>query len=151
MSIKLTLAVMASLVLPTAAMAQVQVVAPQKLNAVLCKTEAQAIALASSMAGGQTEPMAVNAVNKASGSEVCGRYIGYAVVEIEKTANHRGSLYMLAALRFAEDGKLAWTTPSSFRSAEYRPGLSRSFPSRASGRKLGPAQRRQNRAAERLL
>ena len=101
MSIKLTLAVMASLVLPAAAMAQDQAVAPQKLNAVLCKTEAQAIAFASSMAGGQTEPMAVNAVNKASGSEVCGRYIGYAVVEIEKTANHRGSLFMLAGLRFA--------------------------------------------------
>jgi len=61
-------------------MAQGQV-EPQKLNAVLCKTESQAIAFASSMAGGQTEPMAVNAVNKASGSEVCGRYIGYAVVE----------------------------------------------------------------------
>ena len=42
-------------------------------------------------------------------AEVCGRYIGYAVVEIEKTANHRGSLFMLAGLRFAEDGKLAWT------------------------------------------
>ena len=108
MSIKLTLAILASLVLPAAAMAQGQV-APQKLNTVLCKTEAQAIAFASSMAGGQTEPMAVNAVNKASGSEVCGRYIGYAVVEIEKTANHRGSLFMLAGLRFAEDGKLAWT------------------------------------------
>ena len=58
MSIKLTLAILASLVLPAAAMAQGQV-APQKLNAVLCKTEAQAIAFASSMAGGQTEPMAV--------------------------------------------------------------------------------------------
>lgn len=108
MSIKLTLTILASLVLPAAAMAQGQV-APQKLNAVLCKTEAQAIAFTSSMAGGQTEPMAVNAVNKVSGSEVCGRYIGYAVVEIEKTANHRGSLFMLAGLRFAEDGKLAWT------------------------------------------
>ena len=106
MSIKLTLAVMASLVLPAAALAQGPEVAPEKLNAVLCKTEAQAIAFASSMAGGQTEPMAVNAVNKASGSEVCGRYIGYAVVEIEKTANHRGSLFMLAAIRFAEEACL---------------------------------------------
>jgi len=100
---------MASLVLPAVALAQGPAMSPQKLNAVLCKTEAQAIAFASSMAGGETEPMAVNAVNKASGSEVCGRYIGYAVVEIEKTANHRGSLFMLAGLRFAEDVKLAWT------------------------------------------
>jgi hypothetical protein len=64
MSIKLTLAVMASLVLPTVTLAQGQAMAPQKLNAVLCKTEAQAIAFASSMAGGQTEPMAVNVVNR---------------------------------------------------------------------------------------
>ena len=49
MSIKLTLAVTASLVLPAAALAQGQEVAPQKLNAVLCKTEAQARAFASSM------------------------------------------------------------------------------------------------------
>jgi hypothetical protein len=109
MSIKLTLAVMASLLLPATAMGQGQDAAPRKLNAILCQTEAQAIAFASSMAGGQTEPMAVNAVNKAVGAEVCGRYIGHAVVEIEKTQNHRGSLFMLAGLRFAEDGKLAWT------------------------------------------
>jgi hypothetical protein len=82
---------------------------PQKLNAVLCKSEAQAIALATSMASGKTEPIAVNLVNKAAGAEVCGRYIGYAAVEVEKTTNHRGSLVMLAGLRFVEDTALAWT------------------------------------------
>jgi hypothetical protein len=40
MSIKLTLAVMASLVLPAVALAQGPAMSPQKLNAVLCKTEA---------------------------------------------------------------------------------------------------------------
>ena len=62
---------------------------PQKLNAVLCKTEDQAIAIATSLAAGKTEPIAINDVNKAARAEVCGRYIGYAVVEIEKTENHK--------------------------------------------------------------
>jgi hypothetical protein len=109
MSTKLTLAVMACLLLPLKAVAQSPATPPQKLNAILCQTEVQAVAFASSMAGGETEPMAIDVVNKASGGEVCGRYIGYAVLEVEKTANHRGSLFMLAGLRFAEDGKLGWT------------------------------------------
>lgn len=82
---------------------------PQKLNAILCETEDQAMALASSMAAGETEPMAINAVNKTAGEEVCGRYIGYAVLEIEKTENRNGALFMLAGLRFPKDDRLAWT------------------------------------------
>jgi hypothetical protein len=82
---------------------------PQKLNAILCKTEAQAIAFASGLANGRTEPIAINTVNKAAGAEVCGRYIGYASVEVEKTTNHQGGLFMLAGLRFDEDGALGWT------------------------------------------
>ena len=105
----LTLAVMASLLLPVQAVKQPPTAPPQKLNAILCKTEAQAIALASSMANGESEPMAVDRVNKAVGAEVCGRFIGYASVEVEKTENHRGSLFMLAGLRFSEDNALAWT------------------------------------------
>jgi hypothetical protein len=108
MSIKLALAAVTTLLL-TAQASAVTLAPPKKLNAILCKTEAQAVAFAANMAAGQIEPMAVNAVNKAAGAEVCGRYIGYAVVEIEKTQNHRGTLFMLAGLRFAEDGKLAWT------------------------------------------
>ena len=128
--------------------------APQKLNAVRCNTEAQAIAFASSMAGGRTEPMAVNAVNKASGSEVCGRNVGYAVVEIEKTANHRSSLFMLAALRFCRgrqaclDGELGHAVQRrqaragrlgklSSRSG-IPPGPLRSFPGHARRRKSLP-------------
>jgi hypothetical protein len=90
-------------------MGQTPTATPQKLNAILCQTENEAIAIVTSMASGQTEPMAIDLVNKAAGSEVCGRYIGYAVVEIEKTTNHMGGLFMLAGLRFVEDGALAWT------------------------------------------
>jgi hypothetical protein len=78
----LTLATLATLLLPVEAQKQPPTAPPDKVNAILCQTEAQAISLASSMAVGKTEPIAVNLVNKASGAEVCGRYIGHAVVEI---------------------------------------------------------------------
>ena len=108
MPTKLTFAALASLLLVSQA-AALSLAPPKKLNAILCTTEDQAIAFASGLASGQTEPMAVDRVNKASGGEVCGRYIGYAVVEVEKTANYQGTLYMLAGLRFTEDGRFAWT------------------------------------------
>ena len=82
---------------------------PEKRNAILCETEDQAIVLATTLASGKTEPIAINIVNKSVGAEVCGRYIGYAVVEIEKTRNRKGGLFMLAGLRFVEDGRLGWT------------------------------------------
>ena len=94
------------------------------MNVILCTTEAQAIAFTSSMAAGQPEPMAIDRVNKASGGEVCGRYIGYAVVEVEKTTNYQGGLFMLAGFRFAEDGKFAWTASwvTPFSGAKLEPG-----------------------------
>ena len=106
---RLSLAALATLMLAAPAVSQPATATPQKLNAILCKTEDQAIALATSMASGKTEPIAINLVNKAAGAEVCGRYLGYAVVEIEKTTNSGGGLFMLAGLRFAEDGALGWT------------------------------------------
>jgi hypothetical protein len=120
---KLILAAAASLLFAAGAVAQVPAPEPQKFNAVLCETEDQAMTLASSMASGKTEPIAINLVNKAAGAEVCGRYIGYAAVEIEKTENKNGGLFMLAGLRFVEDGRLAWTASwvSPFNAA----GLSR--------------------------
>lgn len=104
---KLTLALTASLLLSAQATAeekkQPPTAPPQKINVTLCKTEAQAISFASSMADGQTEPMAIDRVNKAARAE------GYASVEVEKTENHKGGLFMLAGLRFAEDNALGWT------------------------------------------
>ena len=109
MLMKLSLAAMAALVVQAEAIKQPPTAPPQKLNVVLCQTEAQAKALAASMGAGRTETIATNLVNKAAGAEVCGRYIGYATVEVEKTETHSGAVFMLAGLRFVEDGKLAWT------------------------------------------
>jgi hypothetical protein len=108
MPTKLLLAAIAGLLVAAPAAAQIPAT-PQKHNAILCETEDQAMTLASTLASGRTEPMAINYVNKIVGAEVCGRYIGYAVVEIEKTANRNGGLFMLAGLRFAEDDRLGWT------------------------------------------
>ena len=58
--------------------------APQKVNATLCDTEEQAISLASELSVGRTEPMAINVVNKAAGAEVCGRFVGIAVVRSKR-------------------------------------------------------------------
>lgn len=82
--------------------------APQKVNAMLCNTEEQAVAVASNLASGQTEPIAVNWVNKSAGAEVCGRFIGYAVIQTQKTENKGGALFMLIQFRFAEDGRSGW-------------------------------------------
>ena len=109
MLIRIILAGFACLLLSAHAMGQVPKAAPQKLNAILCKTEEQAIAVAIARSSGKTEPIAVNDVNKVARAEVCGRYIGYARVEIEKTENRNGGLFMLAGVRFVEDGALAWT------------------------------------------
>ena len=108
MPTKFILAAAACTFFATQVFAQVPA-APKKLNAVLCETENQAMDLAATMASGRTEPIAINLVNKAAGSEVCGRYIGLAIVEMEKTKNRDGGLFMLAALRFVKDGRLAWT------------------------------------------
>jgi hypothetical protein len=108
MPTKLILAGFACLLLSAQAVGQVTK-APEKLNAILCKTEDQAIAVAIAMSSGKTEPIAVDAVNKVARAEVCRRYIGYAVVEIEKTENREGGLFMLAGVRFVEGGPLAWT------------------------------------------
>jgi hypothetical protein len=109
MPTKIILATLACLLLSAQAMGQVTKAAPQKLNAILCKTEDQAIAVAVALSSGKTEPIAVNDVNKVARAQVCGRYIGYALVEIEKTENRNGGLFMLAGVRFIEDGALAWT------------------------------------------
>jgi hypothetical protein len=99
---------MAALVVQAEAVKQPPTAPPQKLNAFLCQTEAQAAALAAGISAGKTETIAANLVNKAAGSTVCGRHIVYATVEVEKTETHKGAVFMLAGLRFVEDGKLAW-------------------------------------------
>src|SRR4051812_41771749 len=77
------------------------------------------------MAAGTTEPIAINDVNKTAGAQVCRHFIGFAVVEIEKTENHDGSLFMLAGFRLTEDGALAWTADwrAPFDGSSFRAGL----------------------------
>src|SRR5665809_100626 len=63
---KLTLAAMAGLFLQVEAVKQPPTAPPQKLNAILCQTEAQAIALAAAQSAGKTEPTPIHLVNKPS-------------------------------------------------------------------------------------
>ena len=89
------------------------------------------------MSAGRTEPIAIDQVNKTAGTQVCGRYIGYAVVEIVKTENRNGALFMLAGVRFAEDGRLAWTASwvSPFFQRPRARHLTASLPPDAHGRR----------------
>jgi hypothetical protein len=48
-------------------------------------------AFASIMAAGETEPMRSIGSTRLRGAEVCGRYIGHAAVEVEKTTNYQGA------------------------------------------------------------
>ncbi len=113
MRIRLSLAAIACL-LSAQAVAQPPKAASRELNAILSMTEDQAIAIATSMAAGTTEPIAINDVNRVARAEVCRHYIGSAVVEIEKTENHQGNLFMLAGFRPIEGGALAdWVAPST--------------------------------------
>ena len=105
---KLLLAAFASLLLTAQATAKAPGTS-QKFNVVLCQTEDEAMAFAEATAAGKTEPIAINLVNKAARAKVCGRYMGYAVVELEKTETRNGGLFMLTGLRFPEDGRLGWT------------------------------------------
>ncbi|MGH6866039.1 MAG: hypothetical protein ACREDO_07720 [Methyloceanibacter sp.] len=100
---------MAGLLLPVETTKQSPTAPPHKLKAVLCKSEDQAIALAAGMASNKTETIAVNLVNKSAGAEVCGRYIGHVKLEVQKTTNQGGGLFMLAGLLFVEDNAIAWT------------------------------------------
>jgi hypothetical protein len=106
---RFSLAAMACLMLSAQAAGQPSKAVPQELNAILCKTEDQAITIATSLAAGKTEPIAIDEVNKAARAQVCRHYIGYGVVEVEKTENHKGSLFVLAGFRLVEDGDLVWT------------------------------------------
>ena len=73
MRIRLSLAAIACL-LSAQAVAQPPKAASRELNAILSMTEDQAIAIATSMAAGTTEPIAINNVNRVARAEVCRHY-----------------------------------------------------------------------------
>ena len=68
---RLSLAAIVCLTLSAQAVGQPPKATPQKLNAIVCKTEDQAIAIAQSIAADKTEPIAIDDVNKAARAEVC--------------------------------------------------------------------------------
>ncbi|MBC7819500.1 MAG: hypothetical protein IAG10_21670 [Planctomycetaceae bacterium] len=123
MPMTLTLKRAASLLLPVQALPQTSLPVHQ-LSAILCNTEAQAVAFAASLASGKTEPVAINLVNQAARGDFSGRYAGRAVIETEKTENHGGSQFRLAGLR-AEDGALGWTASwvAPFQGAQLERGI----------------------------
>ncbi len=102
------IAVVIAAFLPRAAGSQTSDAVPSHVDAYLCETQQEAIAFADRLAQGDDEETAKDAVGKAAGGEVCGRYVGEAIVQEQKRATSAGVGYSLTAFRFAGDNRVAW-------------------------------------------
>jgi hypothetical protein len=84
------------------------------VNRYLCESAEYAIDFAAAVASDEEEEFAKNTVGKIARREVCGRYTGFASIEDQKVIVNDGIMYRLTALRFREDGKLAWAAERVF-------------------------------------
>jgi hypothetical protein len=84
------------------------------VNRYLCESAEYAMDFAAAVASDQEEEFAKNTVGKIARREVCGRYKGVASIEDQKVIVNDGIMYRLTALRFREDGKLAWAAERVF-------------------------------------
>jgi hypothetical protein len=82
---------------------------PFHINAYLCDTPQYAIELASTESRGTEEEVANDIVGRAHKKEVCGKFIGFASVQEQKTILKDGITYKVTALQFKEDDRIAWT------------------------------------------
>jgi len=88
--------------------------APYPVNGYLCESAEYAMAFATAIAANADEEFAKNVVGKIAKREVCGRYIGVASIQQQKTVIERGFVYRLTALQFREDKKIAWLAERIF-------------------------------------
>jgi hypothetical protein len=84
------------------------------VSAYLCETAAYAVDFAAAVANEAEEEFAKDIVGRLAKREVCGRYRGIAVIEEQKVVVADGIMYRLTALRFREDGRLAWSAERVF-------------------------------------
>ena len=87
---------------------------PYPVNGYLCESAEYAMAFASAIAANADEEFAKNVVGKIARREVCGRYIGVASIQEQKTVIEKGYVYRLTALQFREDNKVAWLAERVF-------------------------------------
>jgi hypothetical protein len=87
---------------------------PFVVNRYLCESAQYAMDFAAAVASDEEEEFAKDVVGKIAKREVCGRYIGVASIEDQKVLVNDGIIYKLTALRFREDGKLAWVAERVF-------------------------------------
>lgn len=81
---------------------------------VLCETPRYAIAYTAAVGNGEQEEMAKDIVGKAAHREVCGRFVGKAIILEQKTVFEQGAAYRLTAFRFEEDNRVAWVAEATF-------------------------------------
>jgi len=88
--------------------------APYPVNGYLCESAEYAMAFATAVAANASEEFAKNVVGRIAKREVCGRYIGIAFIQQQKTVVEKGVVYRLTALQFREDKKIAWLAERVF-------------------------------------
>jgi len=88
--------------------------APYPVNGYLCESAQYAMVFATAIAANANEEFAKNVVGKIAKREVCGRYIGIAFIQQQKTVIEKGFVYRLTALEFPEDNKVAWLAERVF-------------------------------------
>ena len=88
--------------------------APYPVNGYLCESAEYAMAFATAIAANADEEFAKNVVGKIARREVCGRYIGVAAIQEQKTVIEKGFVYRLTALQFREDKRVAWLAERVF-------------------------------------
>jgi hypothetical protein len=93
---------------------QVSEAGPFHVNAYLCETSRYAIEFAAAVSQGEEVESAKDIVGKAAKREVCGRYVGVALMQEQKIILSDGVLYRITALRFKEDNKIGWTAETTF-------------------------------------
>ena len=87
---------------------------PFAVDRYLCESAEYAMDFASAVANNMEEEYAKDIVGRIAKREVCGRYVGVAFIQAQETVVNDGFLYKLTALRFREDGKLAWVAERVF-------------------------------------
>jgi hypothetical protein len=83
----------------------------------LCSGPIDAIRYAGAIANGQESEMAKDVAGRAAGAEVCGRYVGKAVISSQREVNVDGQMYRLTEFKFEDartDRQTGWIAESVF-------------------------------------
>jgi hypothetical protein len=95
--------------IPFAAAAAPLETKPINIDVMVCDTPDHAVAYALAIDNGAVDDEAKDVVGRAAGAEVCGKFMGLATVDEEKTVREKGVTYKITAFKFTGVGKMRWS------------------------------------------